>query len=279
MSLSYPSDLAVNPRPPLPADLAYAAALAGVAERLGDAADLDELWPRLTEESLALIPADGVVVVGRRKRTWSLLAVRSGDGTTSVDQAEGVVAAADRQGLLTGAGAMVDGARATLATPSVAASFLPHELDELRSRGVELRLGAAVAEVKPDRVVLTDGWLSVLVVPLDRRPSREATRLLWFTGGPVGLDAYPDLADLLGRHAGAAARDVNSRVSLGHAVEARNRVGQAQGILMARYRITAEQAFAVLLRRSQDTNTKLRQLADDVILTGHLDGSGEAVAG
>lgn len=237
MSLSYPTDLGVNPSPPMPGDLAYAAALAGAAERLGDAADLDELWPRLTGESLALIPADGVVVVERRKRVWSLLAVRSGDGATSVDQAELVVAAAERQGLLAGPGSAVD------------------------------------------RVALPDGWRSVLVVPLDRRPSREANRLLWFAGGSDGLDAYADLADLLGRHAGAAARDVNSRVSLGHAVEARNRVGQAQGILMARYRITADQAFAVLLRHSQDTNTKLRLLADDVILTGRLDTSGEATAG
>ncbi len=237
MSLSYPSDVGVKPPPPGPADLACAVALAGAADRLGDAADLDELWPRLTEESLALVPADGALVVARRNRAWSLLAVRYGDPTTSVGQAELVVAAADRQGLLAGPSAMVD------------------------------------------RTRLPDGWHSVLVVPLDRRPSREATRLFWFTKGQHALDAYAELADLLGRHAGAAARNVNSRVSLSHAVEARNRVGQAQGILMARYRITAEQAFAVLLRHSQDTNTKLRQLADDVILTGRLDRSGEAAAG
>ena len=40
---------------------------------------------------------------------------------------------------------------------------------------------------------------------------------------------------------------------------------------MARYRLTAEQAFAVLKRQSQATNVKLRIIADQVIRSGALD--------
>ena len=45
------------------------------------------------------------------------------------------------------------------------------------------------------------------------------------------------------------------------AIDARKLVGQAQGILMERFDLSADQAFAVLLRYSQDKNLKLRAVA------------------
>jgi PAS domain S-box-containing protein len=48
-------------------------------------------------------------------------------------------------------------------------------------------------------------------------------------------------------------------------VEARAVIEQAKGVLMAVYRISAEQAFGVLRWRSQDTNTKLRALAKQLV--------------
>ena len=47
--------------------------------------------------------------------------------------------------------------------------------------------------------------------------------------------------------------------------EARAVIEQAKGILMAVYRVSPEQAFGVLRWRSQETNTKLRSLAKQVI--------------
>jgi transcriptional regulator with GAF, ATPase, and Fis domain len=47
-------------------------------------------------------------------------------------------------------------------------------------------------------------------------------------------------------------------------------VGQAQGILMERYHITAEQAFAVLRRYSSHLNQKLRVIAERIIRDGSL---------
>jgi AmiR/NasT family two-component response regulator len=46
------------------------------------------------------------------------------------------------------------------------------------------------------------------------------------------------------------------------AIDARKLVGQAQGILMERFDLTPDQAFAVLLRYSQDKNIKLRDVAE-----------------
>jgi hypothetical protein len=48
--------------------------------------------------------------------------------------------------------------------------------------------------------------------------------------------------------------------------EARAVIEQAKGLLMAVYRVSAEQAFGVLRWRSQQTNTKLRSLAKQLIL-------------
>lgn len=47
--------------------------------------------------------------------------------------------------------------------------------------------------------------------------------------------------------------------------EARAVIEQVKGVLMAIYRISAEQAFSVLRWRSQETNTKLRALAKQLI--------------
>jgi hypothetical protein len=45
-------------------------------------------------------------------------------------------------------------------------------------------------------------------------------------------------------------------------------IGQAQGILMERERITAVQAFDILRRASQHFNRKLRDVAQDLVTTG-----------
>jgi hypothetical protein len=60
------------------------------------------------------------------------------------------------------------------------------------------------------------------------------------------------------------------RANLNRAVAARHRVGLAQGILMTRHQLTAGQAFALLKRESQNTQVKLRTIAQTVIQTGDL---------
>jgi ANTAR domain/GAF domain len=52
------------------------------------------------------------------------------------------------------------------------------------------------------------------------------------------------------------------------ALVSRNLIGQAQGILMERERITADQAFDILRRASQHLNIKLREVAQRLVETG-----------
>lgn len=56
--------------------------------------------------------------------------------------------------------------------------------------------------------------------------------------------------------------------NLAAALESREIIGQAQGILMERERITALEAFEILRRASQHLNRKLREVAQDLVDTG-----------
>jgi GAF domain-containing protein len=78
------------------------------------------------------------------------------------------------------------------------------------------------------------------------------------------------VAHVLARHAAVALGSARKIENLWLAVDARKRIGQAQGILMERFDLTADQAFAVLLRYSQDNNLKLRVVADRLVETRQL---------
>lgn len=76
---------------------------------------------------------------------------------------------------------------------------------------------------------------------------------------------------LFAAHAATAYIGARDRSGLMAAVTTRNLIGQAQGILMERHRLTADQAFALLSKVSQDNNVKLRVIADRLVNTGTLD--------
>lgn len=56
------------------------------------------------------------------------------------------------------------------------------------------------------------------------------------------------------------------------ALQSRDVIGQAKGVLMAQQRITAEAAFTELRHASNDLNRKLRDVAEEVASTGSLPG-------
>ena len=56
------------------------------------------------------------------------------------------------------------------------------------------------------------------------------------------------------------------------AMVTRHIVDQAQGILMQRFEMTAEQAFGLLTQASQDANIQLRDLAQRLIDAGDTPG-------
>ena len=73
---------------------------------------------------------------------------------------------------------------------------------------------------------------------------------------------------LLASHAAIAAADAHHFENVTSALVNRDVIGQAKGILMERFKITADQAFAVLAKVSQDTNRKLSAVAEDLARTG-----------
>jgi AmiR/NasT family two-component response regulator len=66
----------------------------------------------------------------------------------------------------------------------------------------------------------------------------------------------------------AHAEDARRFETLQVALVSREIIGQAQGILMERERLTALEAFAILRRSSQHLNRKLNEVAQDLIDTG-----------
>jgi GAF domain-containing protein len=88
---------------------------------------------------------------------------------------------------------------------------------------------------------------------------------------PAGFDTDDDaVAHILARHASIAVAVAREEASLRQAVDARKLVGQAQGILMERFSVDADRAFAILRRYSQDHNVKLRDVAQRLIDTREL---------
>ena len=61
---------------------------------------------------------------------------------------------------------------------------------------------------------------------------------------------------------------------LHEAMASRAVIEQAKGVLMALHKVTADDAFDLLRSVSQRRNVKLRLVAEEVVQTGHLDGSG-----
>jgi GAF domain-containing protein len=73
---------------------------------------------------------------------------------------------------------------------------------------------------------------------------------------------------LLASHAAIAAADAHHLENVTSALMNRDMIGQAKGILMERFKITSDQAFAVLAKVSQDTNRKVSAVAEDLARTG-----------
>ena len=66
------------------------------------------------------------------------------------------------------------------------------------------------------------------------------------------------------------ARTVSELADMRAAMVSRAVIDQAKGILMERRKCTQDQAFAELSRASQNTNIKLRDVADELVRTGAL---------
>jgi putative lipoic acid-binding regulatory protein len=135
--------------------------------------------------------------------------------------------------------------------------------DDLRASSHWRRFGPAAA---------AHGYSSVLSTALlpDARPPRLSGALNIYSRRRGGFDATDrDTALLLATHGSLALAHTQAvttadlqAVHLRKAVDSRDVIGQAKGILMNRRGISAEEAFDILRRTSQDLNVKLADLAD-----------------
>lgn len=83
-------------------------------------------------------------------------------------------------------------------------------------------------------------------------------------------DESEHVALLFASHAAVAMSGERARGHLRLAVSSREVIGQAQGILMERFKVTSQMAFRMLMVASQDSNRKLRDIADELVATGQL---------
>jgi GAF domain-containing protein len=141
-----------------------------------------------------------------------------------------------------------------------------------------------------------EGTVSVPDLLVDERWPRFATGAvalgvrsmlafsLFTEGGVVGAlnlyaaepNAFPaDAAEIgqpLAAHAAVALVSSRERANLRIALDTRDLIGQAKGILMERHGIDAEQAFVVLIAASQRVNRKLRDVAEELVTTRRMPG-------
>ncbi len=85
-------------------------------------------------------------------------------------------------------------------------------------------------------------------------------------------DESERIGQLFAAHAAVAVADAQDLNHITTALASRDVIGQAKGILMERYKITGEMAFALLAKTSQDTNHKLYDVAEHLAQTGSLGG-------
>ncbi|MGY1838418.1 MULTISPECIES: GAF and ANTAR domain-containing protein [unclassified Modestobacter] len=172
--------------------------------------------------------------------------------------------------------------------PRASTSDLPREVDALQGRIGQGPCLDAVWETEVVRVVD--------VAAEGRWPefARQAAELgvgsmmcfqLFVTGDQLGAlnvyshtprvfdDESQEIGQLLAAHAALALAGAENEQNLRAGMASRDIIGQAKGILMERHRLTADQAFGVLTRVSQELNRKLVDVAGELADTGLVPGS------
>ena len=95
----------------------------------------------------------------------------------------------------------------------------------------------------------------------------EVGALNIFSRLPESFDESSEqVALLFATHASLLLGSILRAGQLEQAVATRDVIGMAKGMVMARHRIDDKAAFAVLVRYSRDTNTKLRDVASAVVV-------------
>jgi GAF domain-containing protein len=157
---------------------------------------------------------------------------------------------------------------------------IPHELDELQMRFDE---GPCRQAALQDIVVRTDDFrfeqrwpryspasvelgvlsgLSFKLYTADR--TAGALNLFGFSANPWDEDSVTT-GMVLAAHAASAIVASRQEEQLKTALLSRDRIGQAKGIIMERYKVGDVQAFEIMRQLSQHNNTRLVDIAQQII--------------
>ena len=162
---------------------------------------------------------------------------------------------------------------------------LPQRLDDVQNRFRQGPCLDAIWEqetVRIDDMRSEDRWPHYAAEAVDLGVLSGLSFQLLVTGDHLGaLNLYAerphafdeeseDVGLVVAAHAAVALAGARQEANLLRAVTSRDLIGQAKGILMERFKITADQAFAVLSRTSQVTNRKLIDIAGELAETGFL---------
>lgn len=138
--------------------------------------------------------------------------------------------------------------------------------------------------VRAGDLAADDRWPDFAARARQRGISSMLAIQLYVTGENLGalnlLSAKPDAFDeesedltrLFGAHAAIALDDATKQENLNIALNSRDVIGQAKGILMERHKLTADEAFRLLIQASQQRGRKLRTVAEELTVTGELPG-------
>jgi GAF domain-containing protein len=221
-------------------DLHLVNVMNAVASSLSDPADVDETLTRITRTALESVPGAQYVSIS----------VRHPDGRLDT--------VAETDPLVT-------------------------RIDELQ---YELREGPSYDVVTDDEWIVSDDVRSEARWPVYGPRvgemgirSQLAMRLHLDSKSRVGLnmysrqrDAFDDpqhVAELFSSHARIALGYAQRVTQLTEALATRTVIGEATGIVMERYSIPVDRAFEFLIRVSQTSNVKLREVAERLVALEH----------
>ncbi|WP_432936923.1 GAF and ANTAR domain-containing protein [Kribbella sp. CA-253562] len=109
------------------------------------------------------------------------------------------------------------------------------------------------------------GALSMLAFPLFVKDDSLCALNLYADEPGAFTDESEHVGRLLAAQAAVAYSGAQRAENLLAAIETRDLIGQAVGLLMERYSITANRAFETLVRFSRQTNRKLRDVAAELV--------------
>jgi putative methionine-R-sulfoxide reductase with GAF domain len=220
----------------------------GTARRLTELAR--ELQADLTDEALMRHIAAAAVTEIPGAQHAGITLVTGKDLSTPAATGE-VVMQVDRIQYATGQGPCLDAAR-------------HHETvrcDDMRAEGRWPRFADRIAAL---------GVLSMLSFQLFVQDDTFGALNIYSAAAGAFGDGSESTGMLLASHAALAMTAARTRAGLLTAVDTRDLIGQAKGILIERYKIPGVEAFGLLVASSQAVNRKLRDVAEHLVATGEL---------